>query len=99
MHFDKICIGRESNPGRPRAASMKLAGEHSTTEPPMPLTIARLDGLLDCNLKHPGYLTKEDSKAREKKSPPFKTEDNQKNSFYLVEKCSPMRGIEPRPRR
>ena len=31
----------------------------------MPLTIARLDGLLDCNLKHPGYLTKEDSKARE----------------------------------
>ena len=62
---------------------MKLAGEHSTTEPPMPLTIARLDGLLDCNLKHPGYLTKEDSKAREKKkkspSPPlFKTEDKKK---------------------
>ena len=83
---------------------MKLAGEHSTTEPPMPLTIARLDGLLDCNLKHPGYLTKEDSKAREKKKspPPFKTEDKKKkkkNSFYLVEKCSPMRGIEPRPRR
>ena len=50
---------------------MKLAGEHSTTEPPMPLTIARLDGLLDCNLKHPGYLTKEDSKAREKKIPPL----------------------------
>ena len=61
---------------------MKLAGEHSTTEPPMPLTIARLDGLLDCNLKHPGYLTKEDSKAREKKiplpSPLFKTEDKKK---------------------
>ena len=49
---------------------MNLAGEHSTTEPPMPLTIACLDGLLDCNLKHPGYLTKEDSKARGKKNPP-----------------------------
>merc|ERR1711872_127781 len=71
-------IGRESNPGRPRAASMKLAGEHSTTEPPMPLTIARLDGLLDCNLKHPGYLTKEDSKAREKKKSPSPAFSRQK---------------------
>ena len=86
---------------------MKLAGEHSTTEPPMPLTIARLDGLLDCNLKHPGYPTKEDSKAREKKNPPpppfqdrrQKKKKKKKKTLYLVEKCSPMRGIEPRPRR
>ena len=65
---------------------MKLAGEHSTTEPPMPLTIARLDGLLDCNLKHPGYLTKEDSKAREKKNPPpppFQDRRQKKKKLFL----------------
>ena len=31
----KKCIGRELNPGLPRSASLLLAGENSTTEPPM----------------------------------------------------------------
>ena len=35
-HWKKNCIGRESDPGLPRTANLLLlAGENSTTEPPM----------------------------------------------------------------
>ena len=46
-----------------------------------------------------GILPRKIQRQVKKKSPPpFKREEKKKNS-YLVEKCSPMRGIEPRPRR
>ena len=79
------CIGRESNPGRPRSAFISLAGEHSTTEPPM-LVVNDVLILVVITLEWAVVVWKGKSQWM-------------KIMVEWIKNVPPMRGIEPRPRR
>ena len=79
------CIGRESNPGRPRSAFYSLAGEHSTTEPPM-LVVNDVVILVVITSEWAVVVRKGKSQWM-------------KIMVEWIKNVPPMRGIEPRPRR